>query len=391
MPLRPMDRLEYEALLPFCRNDLQKRRLELTYEFGSMNQVAIKEGVNPRAVQQTIQSIRNEAARKGYSPDADRAGVAPPGFLVKGKSTLYGDDGAVKLQWVKTREDDRERWDTLIESIQESANSLEALAKPVKSPAKADKDLLAIYPYGDPHVGLYAWHGDAEDDFDLDKAVEIFSGCTQDLVDSAPSANEALVVFLGDFFHSDDQQNRTKRSNHQLDVDSRWSKVLRVGVSIAVSLIHLALAKHRKVAVIVEIGNHDDHSAIMLAVCLDAFFRKEKRVSIDLSPARFHYHRFGQNLIGVHHGDLVKPAQLPGVMATDRAQDWGETLHRVWYTGHIHSQTRYDLPGCEVESFRILPPRDAWSQSMGYRSGRSMDCIVRHREFGEVQRHTVRV
>jgi hypothetical protein len=238
-------------------------------------------------------------------------------------------------------------------------------------------------------VGLYCWAGDGQEDFDLKSAVKLFSERTAHLVNSAHAAETALICFLGDFFHSDNNQNRTARSGAALDVDTRWSKVLRAGVNIAVELISLALSKHKTVHVIVEIGNHDDHSAVMLAVCLDAFFRNDPRITIDLSPARFHYYRFGANLIGVHHGDLVKPMQLPGVMAADRPEDWGQTKHRAWYTGHIHTQTRYDLAGCEVESFRILPPRDAWSQSMGYRAGRSMDCIIRHSEAGEVARHTV--
>lgn len=385
-----MDRLKYESLKPFCRTEQHTERLRLTYELGSQRAAARKLGCSESAVKQTIRVIEREAVRRGFSPEADAAGVAPPGFIVRGKSTLHRDDGSIAMQWVKTREDDRQTWDALVEAVQESASLVEGLAKPLKPPNQCNADLLAVYPYGDPHIGMYAWHGDAEADWDLNKAVEIFTDRTRALVDSSPSCAEALVCFLGDFFHSDTQQNRTMRSGNALDVDSRWSKVLRVGVNIAVSLIHLALAKHRRVHVIVEIGNHDDHSAVMLAVCLDAFFRNEKRVTVDLSPARFHYYRFGSNIIGVHHGDLCKPAQLPGIMATDRAEDWGQTKHRVWYTGHIHNQTRYDLPGCEVESFRILPPRDAWAQSEGYRAGRSMDCIVRHREAGEVQRHTVR-
>jgi len=384
-----MDRLEYEGLKPFCRDERQAEKLRLTFELGSANAAARKLGINQNAVWETIRRIKREAARRGFSPDDDIAGIAPPGFLVKGKSTLHAADGSVKLQWVKTREDQAQQWEILVDSMQEAAEGLTGLAPKSRTPAKTDKDLLAVYPYGDPHVGMYCHHEDAQADFDLNNAIALFTGRTQELVDSVPPAEQALICFLGDFFHSDNQSNRTARSGFQLDVDSRWSKVLRVGVNIAVSLIHLALQKHKNVHVITEIGNHDDHSAIMLAVCLDAFFKDEKRVTIDLSPARFHYYTFGKNLIGTHHGDLVKPQQLPGVMAADMPEAWGQTTHRAWYTGHIHNQTRYDLSGCEVESFRILPPRDAYSQSHGYRSGRSMDCIIRHRERGEIARHTV--
>lgn len=55
------------------------------------------------------------------------------------------------------------------------------------------------------------------------------------------------------------------------------------------------------------------------------------------------------------HGKAAKAGDLPGIMASDRASDWGETLHRTWYTGHIHNRQFFEAPGCSVESFRILP------------------------------------
>lgn len=386
-----LDREQYEGLKVGCRTDQHRERLQAIYEAGSIREAARRIGCDSAAIHRQLEVIKREAARKGYCPDEKAAGMAAPGFTVKRRSTHYNlETGQPTREWLITEPEKLRNWQALVASMQEAGSSLEGLAKAVKSPTKADSDLLAIYPYGDPHVGMYAWAGDSEADWDLGKAVEMFNEKTRALISSAPPASTALVCFLGDFFHSDTQLNRTLRSGNQLDVDSRWSKVLRVGVNIAVSLIHLALSKHRAVHVIVEIGNHDDHSAVMLAVCLDAFFRNEKRVCIDLSPARFHYFRFGLNLLGSHHGDLCKPAELPGIMAADRPEDWGQTKHRAWLTGHIHSQTRYDFAGCEVESFRILPPRDSYSQSNGYRSGRSMDCIIRHREDGEVQRHTVR-
>lgn len=386
-----MDKLEYEGLKPYCRDDKQAEKLRLTFELGSMRAAARQLGLAENSVRSTVNRIRQEAARRGHAPDEVAAGRAAPGFTVRRRSTFYDlETGRPVREWLITEPEKAQRWEALVESVQEAAESLDGLAKRLKPPKHTERDILAVYPYGDPHIGLYVWSGDGEDDFDLDVAVDLFTDRTTQLVAAAQPARQALVCFLGDFFHSDDQTNRTRRSNHQLDVDTRWSKVLRVGVNIAVKLIYLALGKHDQVHVICEIGNHDDHSSVMLAVCLDAFFRNEPRVTVDLSPARFHYFRFGQNLIGVHHGDLVKPQQLPGVMAADRPEDWGQTLHRAWYTGHIHSQTRYDLAGCEVESFRILPPRDAWSQSMGFRSGRSMDCIIRHTEHGEIARHTVR-
>lgn len=384
-----MDQVNFDRLKKYCTTQAQLTRLTNVFTEGSQRKAAKKEGVNKSAISQTIKLLEHRAAEMGDSKDAEAKGLAPPGYLVSGKSILYDEDGNIKLQWVKTKQRAQERHERLLEILEEASGRIEGLATSVAAPKTVEAELLAIYPYGDPHIGMYAWHGDAQADFDLDRAVSVLTDATQRLVSSTPPAQRALVAFLGDFYHADNQNNVTSRSGHQLDVDSRWAKVFRTGVETAATLIKMALGRHKEVHVICEIGNHDDHSALALAVCLNMYFKDEPRVTVDTSAQRFHYYRFGQNLIGIHHGDLVKPAALPGLMAADRSKEWGDTTHRVWYTGHIHNQTRYDLAGCEVESFRILPPRDAWAQSMGYRGGASMDCIIRHSERGEISRNTV--
>ena len=50
-----------------------------------------------------------------------------------------------------------------------------------------------------------------------------------------------------------------------------------------------------------------------------------------------------------------------------------------------------EFNGMKVESFRTLSARDAYAASHGYRSGRDMKCLVFHKDFGEVERHTVSV
>ena len=76
-------------------------------------------------------------------------------------------------------------------------------------------------------------------------------------------------------------------------------------------------------------------------------------------------------------------------MAQDRAEDWGETTHRAWWTGHIHHETAKDFIGVKVESFRILAPEDAWASGQGYRSISDQKAIILHSDHGEVSRHTV--
>lgn len=308
----------------------------------------------------------------------------PAGHAVKGVSTYYGEDGSVKGQWVKTQRDNSEAF---IQAFKESLEPVERVPR-VKAPRTTEGDILTAYPLGDPHVGMYSYWRETGENYNLDIAEKNLVAATQDLVERSPSSHTALIANLGDFFHADTSENRTLQSGNVLDVDTRWSKVLRTGIRIMRTLIETALTKHKNVTVVNAIGNHDEHTSQMLALALGLLYEKNPRVSIDDSPSRFHYVRFGLTMIGVNHGDKVKPVDLPGIMATDRAQEWGETQFRYWLTGHVHNQRVFEFPGCLVESFRTLAAKDSWHAAHKYRSGRSMQSITYHKEYGEVGRQT---
>jgi UDP-2,3-diacylglucosamine pyrophosphatase LpxH len=162
---------------------------------------------------------------------------------------------------------------------------------------------------------------------------------------------------------------------------------LQIGIETYRHAVIRALEKHPKVIVRFVAGNHDPQAIWALAFTIQAFFADNPRVTVDLSPSMFWYYQHGKVLIGATHGDKVKHEQLLGVMAADKAVEWGATKHRYWYTGHVHSQHVREYPGVVCESFRTLAAKDAYASGYGYRAGRDMLCITHHKEHGEVERH----
>lgn len=326
-------------------------------------------------------------ALQGHSPDHDMTHPVPSPFVVKGVSTYYDKEGNPRGQWVKSRLDNDAAERAIREFIEWLAKDVRGLARPTPAPKLVMRDLLAVYPMGDPHFGMYAWKDEAGDDFDLAIAERITRAAIDRLVTSAPAAETALLLELGDFFHADNTKNATPQNNNTLDVDTRWGKVVQIGLRTMKFCVGRLLEKHNKVVVRVVRGNHDIHSSFMLALALKEFFSTEPRVEIDLSPAMFWYFAFGKVLIGVTHGDTTKMDDLPGIMAADRPTDWGASKHRYWYQGHVHTSNVKEKLGCIVESFRTLAAQDAWAAGQGYRAGRDMRLIVHHREHGEIERH----
>lgn len=257
----------------------------------------------------------------------------------------------------------------------------------VEAPATTQADLLNVIPIGDPHHGLYAWAAESGDDFDNDIARRLTLGAVDRLMASAPEAGTCIILPLGDVFHANDQSNVTPGHKHQLDVDSRFVKVLGIGIETYRHAVIKALQKHKRVIVRFVSGNHDPQAIWALAFTIQAFFADNPRVTVDLSPAKFWFYKFGKVLIGATHGDTIKHEGLPGVMACDRAEDWGQTKHRYWYTGHVHHQSVKEFPGVICESFRTLAAKDAYAAGHGYRAGRDMVCITHHALHGEVERH----
>jgi len=372
-------------LLDYCNSEPQRKKVQLSYELGSMAKAAQVLGVAHSTVARTIKMLKKRAANAGIAPEADMSRPAAQGFNVKGVSTLYDEDGQVKVQWVKTQNQGFSP-EEIAEAFNESLADFTAC--PVTAPKELDKDLLATYVYGDPHIGMLAHRDESGEDFDLKIATRDLQRATKMLVDRSPPAENSLILQLGDFFHSDTPQNRTTRSGNVLDVDGRWFKVLNVGIDLMIELIISALTKHQNVVVKNIVGNHDDTSSIMLSVAINKYFRNESRVTVDTSPAKFWYYQFGKVLIGSTHGDTAKPEKLPQIMAADKPKEWGDAEYRYWYTGHIHNRQAMEFPGVLWESFRTLAGKDAWHSGQGYRSNRDMSCIIHHREYGEIGRNT---
>jgi hypothetical protein len=382
-----------EDLLRFG-SPIERVSAEALLAEGSVAKASLKIQLEPRELRAHLSELRRRAAGRGYSPSHDMTKTTPEGYQVKGVSSYYKVDprtgeSTLRGQWVKTKQDEEHRIAAVLDAMSRIADRWQGLADPVKAPKVFSERTMTAYPMGDPHIGMYAWAAETGQDFDLQIAERNLVCAVDHLVELAPASEEGLIINLGDFYHADNSMNQTMRSHHALDVDTRWGKVLAVGLRTMRRCIDRALTKHQRVHVINEIGNHDDHSALMLSLCLQQYYEREPRVTIDTSPAKFHWYRFGKCLIGVTHGHNTKLEQLPMIMAADRREDWGSTDHHYFHTGHVHHDQAKEIGGVICESHGTMAPADAWSKGQGFRSRQAMKCIVYDREYGEINRHTV--
>lgn len=363
----------------------QMRYLKAVSKHGSLRKAAKALDVHVGTIASSVSAVKHKAARKGFSPEEDEKGLAPEGFFVD-RTSVYTKT-ATGAKWTKTSSEK-------LHLSKVARIIVDQLTVPKAKPVKLVKacrleNQLTVLPIGDAHIGLLAWGEEVGEDHDLKIAERELVAVAQRLTLLAPATKRALVINTGDLFHTDNYRGVTERGGNALDCDSRYPKMVRIGIACMIAVIDSALTKHEKVEVINVAGNHDKQTSFLLSLVLERHYRNEPRVLIRAEPVPFFYVEFGKCLIGATHGDTCKPEALPEIMAVDRSEAWGRTKHRYWYTGHVHHTQTKEFRGCVFESFRTLARPDAWHHSQGYRSGRDMKCIVLDAEHGEVMRHTV--
>jgi hypothetical protein len=367
---------------PLLTAELMQEAVDAVAKYGSQTLAAEALGLS--------RSTLLHRYRRGIIAGLDQAIVhpAPQGHTVKGVSTLYV-DGVLRSQWIKTKAGET----TLEEALEAIRGAFEDMRPSAPIPAPdvlTDDDHLTLYPLPDLHLGLYAWHGEAGENWDIQIAVERYRDTMHQVAACSPASGTAVVLGGGDYLHANTNDLRTNSGN-VLDGDGRTDKVIDEAVKLAVFQVDLALQKHSSVIVRFLKGNHDEYASIAIVYALAAYYRNEPRVFVDKDPQPYWWHRFGRCLFGAAHGDRVKVADMPLIMANRVPRDWGETVHRFLHLFHIHHKTQhvFEHGGVIAESHQSPVAQDAYHFAHGYLSGRSMQSITYHRERGEVARNRV--
>ena len=338
----------------------------------------------------TVQGRHDRAVARGFEPKVqallagDKA-AASEGHALKGTSTLYGDDGRVKLQWVKNDRD--------IEQLQEAQRAvLKALCEQlpplpkIAGPKHADADLATLYTLTDCHVGMLAWDRETGADWDLKIAEECLVGTLVRMIDAAPASAVGIVNQLGDFLHIDSLQPMTPTNHHILDADSRYQKMVEVAVRILRRVIEYALKKHAKVVVQMKEGNHDPAGSVWLRVMFAQLYEKNPRITIDMSPNPYTVHQHGRTLLGFYHGHLAKLTSLGELFSAQFREQWGTCPYVYIHTGHKHHVKEEERSGCKIIQHPTLAAPDAYAARGGWLSKRQATSMTYSAVHGEVSR-----
>lgn len=357
-------------------------------ESGTVAGAARTLGCDERNLRRRIKRMEAAEARQGYAPEHGMTRRVPDGYLVKGVSTLYGADGTISQQWVKSHIDS-ERQRALLQGAIEALASEIPRERKVEPPRGGDADLLNCYVVTDYHLGQYSWHEEAGADWDSQIAEDLLVGWFAAAIRSAPDAETGVLAQLGDFLHYDGLEAVTPTSKHLLDADTRFQLVVRVAIRAIRRVIRLLLQKHRRVHVIMAEGNHDLASSAWLRELMAALYEDEPRVTVDTRADAYYVYEHGQTSLFFHHGHKRKPTNIDDVFVAKFREIFGRTKHSYAHMGHMHHISAQETNLMVVEQHRTLAAPDAYAARGGWSAGRSASVITYHRQYGEVGRVTI--
>jgi len=357
-------------------------------KYGSLRKAAERLQVAAGTIQNGIDRLKRKAASRGYSPEHDMTKIAPEPFVVRGISTYYNKDGKASGQWVKTRLDDDKMQAIMLETVEALKENIPRILM-TEPPPLGNDNLLNCYVITDYHMGMLAWHEEAGQDWDLKIAEELIIKWFAQAIQQSPQANQAIFAQMSDFLHFDGMDAVTPASKHLLDVDSRFSKLVRSSIRILRTIVDMLLQKHQNLHIIMADANHDPVSQIWLREWFAVMYENEPRVTVDKSPNPYNAFEFGKVALFFHHGHKRKVSNVSEVFASQFREMFGRTKYAFAHMGHLHHIDVKENNLMIIEQHRTLAPADAYSARGGWLSGRDAKVITYDKRFGEVSRLTI--
>jgi len=242
-------------------------------------------------------------------------------------------------------------------------------------------------------MDMLSWPEETGAQWDIKISEDMLTKGLASLIAGAQPAREAILVFLGDFMHSDGIDAVTPASGHQLDRDTRFRRSIRVALRTMRRMTDMALSKHAAVRVLIAEGNHDPVSSMWLSELFAAIYEREPRVTVETSANPYYAHQHGQVMLAYHHGHLKRGAkftELVALFAAQFSEMWGQTTYRYGASGHLHHHHEVDQNGMLWRQHFTIAAKDAYAARSGYIAQRGLRCSTYHGHYGEGASNVIR-
>jgi len=222
---------------------------------------------------------------------------------------------------------------------------------------------------------------------------------TRALEKAARSGIERIVLPVGhDLAHVENTQGTTSGGTPQ-QTSQTYRQMRRFATRLQRRLVDACL-QLAPVDIHAVPGNHGRETDLTIADMMAAIYDGHPHVTVTAPATARSYRQHGVNLLGLTHGDKIKPDQLGLLMAAEEPALWAKTQQREWLLGHYHIAKLYDLlsgkdalrdkilRGTEVNGVRVrylpsITATDYWHAQHGYtQSQRALEAYIYNAEYG---------
>ena len=383
--------MEHTWLLEFCKTDRQREVIAALIEHKTQVKAAQALKIGERGLRKHIKRVKGYAANKAVAPEHGLDRQVPDGYKLKGFSDMRT-NGEGKPIWYKVDADKERQEEMMLEYIEYVTNDLKPIdLSYIAKPTQCDADLVNFIPLTDTHIGDWAAAEITGEDWDLDIAKSLIPKVVGRAISQAPKAQTGVLALMGDIAHFDSAlQAETPHSRHHLDASGTLQTIAPVIADILTHCIGLMLASYNNVVIPIIKGNHDPAATIWLKTFLPRLFANEPRVSFLTDNLEYQAMTFGKVMIGITHGDKIKPDSAPLVFASEFPKLWGDTEFREFHLGDKHHEaTKSVKKGVKTYQHTTMGARNRYPKGMGLSSDRELTVCTYHKDMGRVGTVTI--
>lgn len=262
--------------------------------------------------------------------------------------------------WLTRRTKEHEFKESFIEFLENYIPSY----KKIPSPTNLNSPACLILNKQDAHLDKYDIGGD--NDFGK-RSLAIFSRINIILHQCSLSNRLENITYItgSDVFNSEFMKTTTKGTpqTNILEFHESFENVCQHEIDV----INLLLSKGDSVDVIYVPGNHDEYVGWHLVKWLEAYYRKERRITFDCSPGYKKYVSYGNTAMMFNHGDAIKPEKLAGIFPMEFKENWSKHSNFYIFTGDKHHEVSKDFNGIKFYQIPAFSKsRSKWDDKQGH-------------------------
>lgn len=392
----------------------QKIAYEAVAKHGSIRKASRELGEAPSGVSRKYHAakryLETDEAITGAMTKVGMTDIAPlhSGWIKSDGASMY-------FQMPKGGDDKN----TVLEAIRGAIDDLKDETFPeYELRAAPEGECLLVIDLADVHVGKLCVESETGYTYSRDVAVRRMVEGTRELIRKSSGMGIGRVLFVlgNDILHVDNSKATTTSGTPQ-DTHGTIHQLYRDAFAGYVKCIELARLT-APVDLIFCPSNHDWVMGWCLAREVGAWFRNAPDVTAteyNMSEIHRKYYRFGNNLIGLTHGDGAKEADLYPLMMTEAREHVSDCPHKYIYVHHFHHKVRKQAgvvshkrekdhigmttmhnairsmegDNVQIEYVRSPSPPDGWHHRKGYINRQAVECFVHHPYDGQDGRFTV--